>query len=425
MKLSLTCLVTFLLGANVAAVEFELEENIRVSDNKAEKMPEKGTLKNIEASLLSMAKSRMKQDPGGNATNTHLDFIQTIENLIENTMKPNMLARLKEAQDVLDAAWSGYGICTHPNDEGHISPLLVPLSAHSACRQTQHQNYVTFDERCVMGREVAETEHEGVCSRYDGKNVFPNPTPCVMDAGTPAPMIGHYLIDMADKFDQLLTDLRLLRITCLNITDPCDDYHCGTSRCEYEDKRIECDGLQGVFEEQACAVYNNYTCDKYITCFDESKDTYDAALAAAQTTEAALKIEWRAIQRIECLIRAIMMPADEINAGIEACKNARYTGDEIFINYPGGVLPVKKECTDEIMASLRPKSTQFTTRWYGDAPIHGASTPCASSCCGGYVGPSYPTGVVCPYINANGTFCDREAEGEAAGAAVEPAVLGR
>jgi len=404
MKLSLACLVTFLLVANVAAEE--LEEIFTVSDKMAELMPEKGTLKNIEASLLGMAANRMKQDPGGNATNTQLGFIATIENLITDTLKPNIKGRLKEAQDALDAAWSGYGSCAHPNDEGHLAPLGASLSAHAACRQTQNQFYVSYDERCVLGRHVAEEEHEIVCTRYLAQNVFPNPTPCVMDAGTPVPMIGHYLLEMADKFKGLYAELERDRWICENKINPCDDYHCGTQLCHYEDKRIECDGLQGVFEEGACEVYKNYTCDKYIACFDASKDAYDEALAAAQATEAALKIEWRAIQRIDCLVKAIMKPADEIDAAINECKDKRYTGDEIFINYPGGVLPVKKECTDEIMASLMPRSTQFTTRWYGDAPIHGAAAPCASSCCGGYIGPSYPDGVVCPYVNVNGTFCD-------------------
>jgi len=419
MKLNLACLVTFLLGAT--AVE-ELDE---VSDKMAERMPERGSLKNIEASLLGMAAKLMKQDPGTNATGTQLDFIHTISDLINNTMKPNMQGRVTEAENVLDAAWNGYGVCTHPDDPGHLRPLDAPLNAHAACRQTQHQLYVTFHERCILGTHVAEEEHEVICTRYDGMNVFPNPTPCVMDPGTPVPMIGHYLIDMADTFRQLFAEIRSTKWRCLNISDPCEDYHCGTSRCTYEDQRIECDGLQGVFEEEACEVYKNYTCEKYNTCFEASRITYDEALAAAQSTEAGVRIEWRAIQRIECLIRALLRPSDEIHAAIDACAAATYTGDEIVLNYPGGTLPVIRECTNETMASLRPMATQFTTRWYGNAPVHGAAAPCASSCCGGYVGPSYPTGVVCPYIHANGSFCRGLGYGtEGGGGTTTPTGLG-
>mmetsp|Transcript_81391 Transcript_81391/g.143673 ORF Transcript_81391/g.143673 Transcript_81391/m.143673 type:complete len:448 (-) Transcript_81391:43-1386(-) len=390
----------FVGGADAATAESESEAGLQMSDKMTLLMPEKSSLENIEASLVGMAATRKKQGQHQNPTQTQLDFIETIENLINDTMKVNIQNRKQAAQDALDAAFSNYSSCTHPADASLITGLITPAKTHNDCRKEQNQTYTGYHNRCVLGWLAEKEERELLCNGYKGKNVIPNPTPCVMDAATPVPTIGNYLIDMTEKFKGLYEALVDAKWKCGNKT-PDDYWICGKYRCEYEDKRIACDEKQKAFEQEACYIYGNYSCEQYNTCFDERKEDYDTALADAQQTEAALKIEWRAILRIECLVKALLKNSDEIGPAIDVCKAKTHSTAEIYITYPDGVIPEKLVCTDDTMASMRPKAAQFTLKWYQGAPMYGGAAPCASSCCGGYVGPAYPDGVVCPY--ANGT----------------------
>lgn len=357
-------------------------------------MPEKATLNNIEASILNMARTKKQ---GGSGTNLTA-FLDQIQELIDNTMKKNIVQRKDQTQFDLDGAWANLTTCTHPNDTTLVNTLAELDSEHVKCRSEQDAMWSDYDATCIVARQIFENERKALCDAYEQAKVFPTPaTTCVMNENTPVPTIGHYLIDMEKYFSDAYDALLLKKQRCdiaMATPFPNEDL-CGNKICQCYDKKIDCEKHQEAFEKPACEGHKTYTCSHFSDCYAEKKDIYDSVVTLAQENEVANKAEWRAVLRIECLLNALRVSDDELEAAIDACKAKTYATTPVELKYYGSA-PAERSCTEVYYA---PGSAVFSSSWYSGLSIATPAASCASSCCmAEEFSPAYPAGANCPYV---------------------------
>lgn len=82
-------------------------------------------------------------------------FLDQIQELIDNTMKKNIVQRKDQTQFDLDGAWANLTTCTHPNDTTLVNTLAELDSEHVKCRSEQDSDAVS---RRDMGRWVAGSD---------------------------------------------------------------------------------------------------------------------------------------------------------------------------------------------------------------------------------------------------------------------------
>ncbi|CAJ1373657.1 unnamed protein product [Effrenium voratum] len=357
-------------------------------------MPEKATLDHIEASILNMARSKTsKQDTSGSNLTAFLDQIQ---DLLDTTMKKNILQRQNQTQNDLDEAYANMTTCTHPNDTDLVESLKQLDETHLQCRQEQDRMWSDYNTTCIVARKIFEDEKEAVCNAYEQAKVFPPPvTTCAMGAGTPVPTIGHYLIDMEKFFTAAYDALAAKKHACESIGDFPNDELCKQKICEYHDKRIGCDKTQEAFEKPACDGHKQYQCSGYSDCYAQKKDIYDNVNTLAKENEKAAKAEWRAVLRIECLLQALTVPEGEIEEAISACKAKTHSTKPVELTYRTEV-PAERACTE---VYLQPGMAAFSSTWYAGLPTATPAASCASACCmAESFNPTYPSDVACPYV---------------------------
>ncbi|CAK9105749.1 unnamed protein product, partial [Durusdinium trenchii] len=246
--------------------------------------------------------------------------------------------------------------------------------------------------------QIFENERKALCDAYEQAKVFPTPaTTCVMNENTPVPTIGHYLIDMEKYFSDAYDALLLKKQRCdiaMATPFPNEDL-CGNKICQYYDKKIDCEKHQEAFEKPACEGHKTYTCSHFSDCYAEKKDIYDSVVTLAQENEVANKAEWRAVLRIECLLNALRVSDDELEAAIDACKAKTYATTPVELKYYGSA-PAERSFTEVYYA---PGSAVFSSSWYSGLSIATPAASCASSCCmAEEFSPAYPAGANCPYV---------------------------
>jgi len=365
----------------------------RMSIRMKDVSPEKTTLMNIEKSIMSMAASKSK----GQQTDLTA-FLKEIEALLENTMKKNIRNRVAQTQADLDSGYGNLSSCTHPEDLDYNTAVESLSSTHVDCRNQQNAAWMDYDTTCILAREIRLNEIRALCNAFQTANVFPNPaTTCAMDEGTKVPTIGNYLGDMAKFFRSEYDILYEKKFKCDNATNtpfPHEEL-CKQKICEYYDQKISCDEKQKSMEEKACTLHRSYTCSLFGECYTEKVDIYNGLVTLAKENEGAIKSEWIAVSRIECLVNALQLQDAEVDAGITACKEKSYSTDAVALTFKGDA-PAQRSCKDTF---LQPGTAVFSTKWYSGLPTNTPAESCASTCCmdTAYT-PGYPKDAACPYV---------------------------
>ncbi|CAK9077694.1 unnamed protein product [Durusdinium trenchii] len=356
--------------------------------------PEKTTLKNMEKSILSMAASRRSKS----GTTDLSDFLKEIQELLENTMKKNILQRVAQTQADMDSGYGNLSSCTHPEDLDYNDAVKSLSTTHVECRNEQNAAWMDYDTTCILARQIQENERIALCNAFQAANIFPNPaTTCSMDEGTKVPTIGNYLGEMAKFFRGEYDILYEKKMKCDNATNTPfkNEELCKEKICLYYDQKIACDEKQKAMEEKACQLHKTYTCALFGECYTEKVELYDGIVTLAKESEEALQSEWQAVLRIECLVKALGMEDSEVDAGITACKEKGYSTEEVAFNYKGDA-PAARTCTDVF---LQPGTAVFSNHWYSGLPSNTPAESCACTCCRDteYL-PGYPAAAACPYV---------------------------
>jgi len=379
------------LASQMKLIEEKMTRRMKLTN------PESATLKNIESSILGMAQTRIsKEDHKAEASNLTV-FLNEISDLLEKTMKANLLLRKNQTQEDLDEAWANLSTCLHPNDTDYDAGLKMLSSQHSHCRLEEDSIWADYDTACIVARQLWENQKKAICDAYEAARVFPSPAKtCEMSEGTATPTIGNYLLEMEKFYTDTYNDLLDKKLKCDNATATPfkNEDLCHEKICSYYDKKIACDTKQASFEDKACGLHKNYTCLKYTECYDEKVQLYGSVVALAEEGEATSKVEWRAVLRIECLISALLLEDGELAPAIEACKAKTYSTLPVELAYHGAA-PATRVCQEVF---LQPGTAVFSNKWYNGLPDDAAAETCTCSCCMSETFSStYPDSVKCPF----------------------------
>eukprot|EP00931_Biecheleriopsis_adriatica_P011661 TRINITY_DN11273_c1_g1_i1.p1 TRINITY_DN11273_c1_g1~~TRINITY_DN11273_c1_g1_i1.p1 ORF type:complete len:418 (+),score=74.88 TRINITY_DN11273_c1_g1_i1:25-1254(+) len=389
------CLVGSITTSKVSRSRSELSNGALLAQHEKLVLPEKATLQHMEDSLIKMAVQK-KADAAGTDLS---QFLQQILNIIEGTMKGNIINRVNQTQERLDNASESLANCSnefYPN-----ASLLIYLNAshteHLHCRQTQSQKEAA--KRIACDDAVAGQTQAILCREAELKKVIPIPADvCTMAEGTLVPTIGNYLIQMENYWKTRYEQAVEADERCANATDPGND-DCRNKTCEAEDQRIRCQKKQQLFEEKACELNSQYSCSSYSSCYSTRQTTLLDEIDDAQNDLSGLKAEWRSIMRIECLVQALNATEGDIGTQIDICKSKRHTA-ALTLSIPD--VPNQTACTPWV--DLKPGTALFGVNWYSTLPEDASALQCASSSCCSHpssplILPGYSDGVNCSSNN--------------------------
>lgn len=325
--------------------------------------PSYGKIPGVENMVLSMLKQRR--------TPTMDSFVHTVEALIGD-MTEQLLKDHNVSQAYIDLVAGNVSTCSSSASFSSFEKSYADtLPLHRPCREAESGLKAVYDA-CVA-RVAADCDSKTAwCAAYDTLNVEPNKEECTANAENREAWLRRLQTEFTTKYDTLISK----KTKCENYTILCQQPCDGTALSA---KTAECDGFLNTIESSACQWASGMKSlrDGSQSCYDGKKQAYEDAEAATQILEADRKVQYRALQRLLCLLGAL----GNATAGqapdaavIDSCKAATHTGDVLTISYPllpgytTPPAPTKYPCTSAYEADV-----------YTDLPSSVTVRACASS----------------------------------------------
>jgi len=367
--------------------------------------PELKTLENMEETILSMARTRMSQNPSTADTAGNLTgFITVIQDMIVKKMIPNIQTQHDGFQQPIYDANASFSQKCEPLRTA-IDAELEPLSANHVDCRVQEDNVTSLYTNCNSLAQASSDACAIQCSAcYSMRSWgFVNTqigSVCQMSPPFTAPTIGNYLNTARDKWIALLARYNETCDKCISCPNPLS---CNTLYCSMVQTEARCDGLQKTLEDRACQY--NVSCGAYLKCWQEKADILTLANNNAKNASAGLNAQWTAVGRINCYLEALKLSDNvQMKADMDKCKTLAI--DSAAMRFVYLDVPSPQQCVAD--ARVTPGTASFLSYWYGTrlfksgtrTPLAASAMACASECCG-FSGP-----ISARYI-ANATdYCD-------------------
>eukprot|EP00930_Biecheleria_cincta_P029040 TRINITY_DN201_c0_g1_i1.p1 TRINITY_DN201_c0_g1~~TRINITY_DN201_c0_g1_i1.p1 ORF type:complete len:366 (+),score=56.45 TRINITY_DN201_c0_g1_i1:61-1158(+) len=154
---------------------------------------------------------------------------------------------------------------------------------------------------------------------------------------------GTYEQYLQRSVDRLYT-LRSLRENCTRATDRWTNKTdmCDATEIVLNEKWENCSQLLNVSN---CTGYNcrKTSCTSYDTCWSAQEGAFNATVTMAYGLEKSLHAQWRALQRIECLLEVIDASSNQ-TAMLEECIARRHVVPS-YLNFTNTAPPAKPPCS--------------------------------------------------------------------------------
>lgn len=287
------------------------------------------------SSLAAIAAS-LSSDPG-----TSSSSVQQIRSLVLG-LEDGLIAEFNVTQSSINH--TGFNTCITNMNSAQVrcnSSTGHNNSDYDACMAEYHQleaYYNTCRERelYINGTRIL------VCDEYNNAN-FPSPFNTHF-CPTNDNFQGTYEQYLQRSVDRLYV-LRSLRANCsywtnswTNTTDMCD-----ATEIVLNEKYYNCSLL---LNESNCTGYNcrGGACSEYDTCWTTEVGAFNARVTMALTLEKNLHAQWRALQRIECLLEVIDAQTNQ-TALLEECIARRHQVP-VWLNFTSTTEPPKPPCSN-------------------------------------------------------------------------------
>lgn len=310
----------------------------------ASKKPKNAAKMNLmEQSVLMLAEANSAPVADDSANLT--EFVVTINEALDN-MTRDLWDSASVANQACYTAYNNLTGCTSysadttfgpPDFDGNFDPLR---SAHATCRSELAQLEYRH-QRCETAASSSFTLEEAAVAHFQSLNIFESPTECA----TSDTDVESYIDAMIQHFTSKETAWWLAYDQMQNLSSNSSSWNCEEITLEYYNKSAECAGLQLAFENTACDVWDrtNSSCSNLTNCYEEQWVAYQNAVNSSNATLEDLGLEYRAIQRMYCLVNAFA--ASDVNAAIDVCINTVYSSAMVTSN---------STCVNTYAASQRP-----------------------------------------------------------------------
>eukprot|EP00440_Ansanella_granifera_P068013 gb/GFBE01073781.1/.p1 GENE.gb/GFBE01073781.1/~~gb/GFBE01073781.1/.p1 ORF type:complete len:384 (+),score=85.48 gb/GFBE01073781.1/:1-1152(+) len=364
---SLTCLLCF--GFTSARKTTNRQQTLVVLEERLAQAPALGadSLEGIESSLLAMA--------GEGATPELKPFVDQIFNLTVR-MKSEVEKQATESNRTLTAHWEDFKSCRY--DGADEEGLKERSARHRACREVESSVWSTM-QGCESICEVKNNTAQSYCEAFRTINVYPPTGDCKWSNNHMKSTLP-YMMALRDDYLQRYRHWAGNKSLCSNHTSRVTDCYasCKDQEKAYYDKKAECDRYQSDLEAHACG--ETPECTKYKCCYDTKKEAWETTNASVAAQEASLIVEYRALLRIDCLLKAfnnsIAAATSDLSAGIEVCRGTTFSAGPYVTYYD-----IKDNPISDCASKLAPGSQTWIAEYYSNLPEHTAFATCSASCC--------------------------------------------
>jgi len=236
-------------------------------------------------------------------------------------------------------------------------------------------------DSCKSSRESLISLEQTLTTEFAGINIFESPEECSVSGSD----VLMYLGSMRDHFHNKQIAWWKTYYKLENVTANITQWNCTDKEIEYFEKVTECQSAQLELEETACQVHERTTelCAALPACHASKWSNYELEVAQANQTIQDLKYEYKAIQRITCLLEAFS--AADMDAAIDACISQRHSAAAVrsscVDNHDGATKP--SYTTPDVCAGvkviLHPSDPNFNETEYVAKGVE--ANKCLASCC--------------------------------------------
>eukprot|EP00438_Fugacium_kawagutii_P019719 Skav213548 [mRNA] locus=scaffold263:16464:17630:+ [translate_table: standard] len=332
-------------------------------------------LHGIEEALVSMAQG-ISQAPGDLIKNVKTDVMATIS----DQLKPRIVGEHKLIQSQIAEFSTLFAKCEAEREVGlnnsfvKQSAIPVLIANHKACRwQESHLGH-----ELASCRETLQSSRQVDTSTCDGAKMMdqiPDISSCAALNGEDA---ETYYDRMLQQLHERLKSIRIRRMLCANTTGALklQQSVCEGQEAEIQRQRSSCNEIQGVLDSSVCDLSTSMstTCAQYKACRSQATLSYDLVHHTVKAREDTLHEEWKALQRIECILDA--MSSSNVVAATRECNQALYSVSHLLVNYV--TIPPCQPC--EALAEV-PGTIEYNNTVFKELPEDVALAMCSADCC--------------------------------------------
>jgi len=333
-------------------------------------------LKSAEAMLLGLA---------NNHAGTPLaDLVEQIRPFITQ-MQDSIRAAHTSAQQTLTGFGDDFVGCNTAKTTGESEAASLDTtmrghsSAHATCRTQQrsaHDGHTACETTVASMQIAADTS----CQLYQDSMREPG---CGAIPPNPGETWESYVTRAATWFADERDSFMHKKEVCNNATAALDAQRLtcvgtdgsGGQQREFEDKRQECDDIQGQLESATCAYVSRVddTCESFATCTNSLVDALEEQVADIEALETQRKVEWNATERLLCMLGVYGADGGVNATRLQTCQHHADNTSHLNLSYPSPT-PRPSPCPDLLP---HPCGDTYTAQEYGslDAAA-GTCTPC-------------------------------------------------
>lgn len=164
---------------------------------------------------------------------------------------------------------------------------------------------------------------------------------------------------------------------------PPDTVDCTVKSSALVNKSEHCDTVQHNFEMKYCnyAQQVEETWDNYTICYTTNLATLNTAETVQHTELPERQQQWRAIQRVNCLLDVMLKDSPDMATELQACIDTSYDHTGLTISYPtdDSDFPPLQTC-DTLM--WEPGASGFNSNFYKNASLMSDSLTETHGCVG-------------------------------------------
>ncbi|CAE7391292.1 unnamed protein product [Symbiodinium natans] len=358
------------------------------SPKSTHKLPSNSSLPGAASGMeeLLVAAMRSKDSPALK------ELVKKVAEMIA-TMKAPMKQSVGGIQTTMDESAKNVekcGVNKHTeNAKQFKSDFTAKSELHSQCRASE-QAKLTKKTSCDSELASVTDLKDTACNALAAleKTMFDYKDQCGAKTGE---TFKAYHTRLAEASNTLIAKWDKLSTECADAKKKFDEKttSCKSSAAAHVSQKEHCDSVQDSMDGYSCSYAQAETsrCETMEECFKQAASTHSNLMATQNAELEALRKEWRALLRMECLITTFTTAESGRAAAIDNCQTMDVVGqastDLSVVEPTTPAMPTCAAPTDTV------GSQAYRTAQYGSLPSEAPAKECVASCCkatGGFSG---------------------------------------
>lgn len=312
----------------------------------------------------------------------------SLSTIILTDMKPALLKEIGSLQSQLDESYtSGYARCDDAlaSDKGANGKLATKLTGfkkaqaqHLSCRKEEAKAQLAL-ESCSDDEIRLSGLKEAACKVVADYNKA-NSSDCTKMEGETE---QEYTARLQAYYEERNQKVKAAEEKCTAATGDYDNKvsECVTLKATWTSHREGCGTEQDTMDEASCDISEDEleVCGTYSRCYEQATTSYQAELKSIQSQVSQLKVEYKSLLRIQCLLK--VFAAKDRATTFEGCKDQDFSAEVdsiISLRLPSPVPKPEQVCRNMGGAAA---NAQYVSQQYGLLPSNAPAKMCTASCC--------------------------------------------